>query len=490
MMKKIISIFCALALISTILAGCGNPASIPFIDESDFATPPAIGGGEPGGENTPAPPADSDTGAAEEDWWEIFNLSSNLPDDIEPDLTQTGELILYLPEWPEPWIYRPLVEMYNTKYPNVEFTVEGFGGDYTAFNTSLYTELMAGTGPDILFPGDMFRSDIQKVVSAGVFMDLNELIESDDGFDLDGFIKPVIESGVFNGKRYFMPYSYRINGLIYVPRIMDEIGFDTSKINDPISFIEEIVRTLPKAQEMKRFEYAYNSWSLLSDLLNSSGIRIVDIESKEILPDEEYFEKFIKAYKPFFPFDIEYYDHISETAAEKMSRGVTLFNTFHKSLTFVMAAGLQKKISGVQIQAMQSIRGENLITEARTIAIREGSPNVQNAWNFVKFLLSDENQGREHFLDIPVREKYILLKILRDYEWSQEYGGDQIAPLSKEEIDIFISMAINVDTNKNYNNWFYLRFIRSHLESYFKDEINYEEAVSRIKSDLRFYLSE
>jgi len=489
-MKKLLCFLCITTLLLSILAGCGNPVSIPSVDESDFATPPAVGGGEPGEKNTPTPPADSDNGAAEEDWWEIYNLSSLLPDDIEPDLTQTGELVLYLPTWPEPWYYKPFVEMYNIKYPNVEFKVEGFGGDYTAFSTSLSTELMAGTGPDILFPGIMYHSDIQKLAASGVFMDLNEFIASDDSFDIDEFIKPVMDSGILNGKRYLMPYGYYISGLVYYPRKLDEIGFDTSKISDPISFIEEIVRTLPKAQEMKRFEYVYNSWSLLSDLLDSSGIKIVDIETKEILPDEEYFERFIKAYKPFFPFDSTYYDHITDTAAEKIAGGVTLFTPFRTLLDFIYVAGLQKKNSNYQIRAVQSINKENLITLALTVAIREGSPNKQNAWNFVKFLLSEENQGRYSFYDIPVREKYILPKVLAYHEQRLEAVHSQIAPLSNEEIDAFLQIATNVATNKNHSSGFYLEFIRSHLEAYFKDEISYDEAVSRIKSDLRLYLSE
>jgi len=490
-MKRIICFLCITTLLLSILAGCSNPASVPSIDESDFAAPPAVGDGEPGVENTPAPPADSDTDMAEEDWWDIYDLASLLPDDIEPDLTQTGELVLYLPTWPEPWYYKPFVEMYNIKYPNVEFTVKGFGEDYTLFNTILSTELMAGTGPDILFPRTMSRSDLQKLAASGVFMDLNELIESDDNFDIDEFFKPVMDSGIINGKRYFMPYSYCINGLLYVPKILDDIGFDTSKINDPISFMEEIVRTLPKAQENENFKYVYNFYSLLSDIFLSSGIRIVDMETKEILPDEEYFERLIKAYKPVFPFDIEYYDD-RLTRTEKMRSGVTLFDFFQNPFNFVLGVGHQKKNSGFEIHAMQTISGENLIPETNNITIREGSPNLQNAWNFVKLILSEENQGRRFFYDIPVRENFILPKTIMFHEsdFARDPGPYQIAPLTKEEIDTFVSMATNIETSKNHNVRFYLRFIRSHLESYFKDEINYDEAVARIKSDLRFYLSE
>jgi len=489
-MKKLLCFLCITTLLLSILAGCGNSTSIPSVDESDFATPPVIGGGEPGVENTPAPPADNDTDTAEEDWWEIYNLASLIPDNIEPDLTQTGELVLYLPTWPEPWVYQPFVEIYKRVYPNVEFTVEGVGGDYAAFSTILSTELMAGTGPDILFPANMMYSNLQKLAVSGVFMDLNEFIESDDSFDIDEFIKSVMDCGVLNGKRYLMPYGYNIRGLIYYPRILDEIGFDTSKISDPISFIEEIIRTLPKAQERKRFEYVFNGGPILYSLLITSGIRIVDIETKEILPDEEYFERFIKAYKPFFPFDTLYYDGYEHTAAEKIAGGITLFTTFDSLRHFIAVAGLQKKNSNFQIHEMQSINGEHLIYSTSTVAIREGSPNKQNAWNFIKVMLSEENQGRDFFFDIPVREKYFLPQILSSHERRLGPGYMQIAPLSNEEIDTFLPMVTNVATNKNYSPRFYYFFIRSHLEAYFKDEISYDEAVSRIKSDLRLYLSE
>jgi len=473
------------------LAGCDTTRTIPSDSVSDFDVDniQPINDGDTDDENispvsNPDPEAQEDE---EPDWWDIYDLSSNIPDDIEPDLTQTGELVLYLPQWPEPWYYRPFVELYNRVYPNVEVTVKGFGNDYTAFETSLSTELMAGTGPDILYTSIISNLDIQKLAASRVFMDLNEFIESDDSFDIDDYIKPVMDSGIINGKRYLMPYSYRITALGYVPRKLDEIGFDTTKISDPISFIEEIGRTMPKAQENEKFKYIYNGDWLLHDLLKYSGIRIVDIETKEILPDEEYFERLIKAFKLVFPNYNWHYNDWPESVAEEMQAGVTLFNYYYDPLNFVLTVGNQKKYGDYQVQTIQSINGENLISHLRSLAIREGSPNKQNAWNFVKLMLSAENQGRDLFFGIPVRSEYILPRTMKIHE---DYVGRVIAPISNKEIETFLSMAINVDTSKNYNTWFYAQFIRSHLESYFNDEISYEDAVAMIKNDLRLYISE
>jgi len=473
------------------LAGCGTSRTVPSDSVSDFDTGynQPVNDEDTDEENTsPTNNLDPDPEEDEEpDWWDIYDLSSNIPDVLEPDLSQTGELIIYLPQWPEPWYYRPFVELYNRVYPNVVVTVKGFGNDYTAFNTTLSTELMARTGPDILFPNIMDESDIQKLAASGVFIDLNEFIESDGNFYIDDYIKPVMNSGLLNGKRYFIPYSYRTHGLIYVPRKLDEIGFDTSKISDPISFIEEISRTLPKAKENEKFKYVYNGNWLLYELLNFSGIRIVDMETKEILPDEEYFERLIKAFKLAFPHYNWHYDDWPESVAEKMQSGVILFTSFYDPLNFVLTVGNQKKYSDYQIQTMQSIKGENLINYIYSVAIREGSPNKQNAWNFIKLMLSEENQGRDLFFYTPVRSEYILPKVIMHHE---NYVGRDIAPLSNKEIDTFLSIATNVETSKNYNTWFYVQFIRSHLESYFNDEISYEDAVAMIKNDLKLYLSE
>ena len=494
-MKKLLSVLITLALILTIIAGCSNSTPEPSVDESDFdigSTPPLTTDVP----DTESPPivsgGGSETEERELEWWEIDVV--RVPDDLVPDPSQTGELNLFFVYNPDTFVYTPVINRYRVIYPNVNLIVESTNGNFDAYSTRLSTELMAGTGPDVISPSQIAGADVVKMADAGVFMDLNKLIESDDSFNLDDYVGAVMDGGVLNGKRYIMPHNFLINSLLYVPSRLESIGFDMSQMNDPILFMDEIVRTLPKAQETHGFRYMYNG-NLLVLLFRTSGIKIIDEETKTVLPDEEHFERFIKAYKPYYRFDMySGQREWNDTSGGLINSKLIMFDQITTILDFVWHAGTLKRFSGeIQMHTMPDINGENQVYLVDSIAIREGTPNEQNAWNFVKLLLSEENQSRAHFSQIPVHKNVIFPQIIFAYNDGSIPGLDFLgykSQLSTEEIEVFYEMVTGVTARHYYNDWFYLPLIWDYLMSYFEDETSYEDMVARIKNDLRLYLSE
>jgi ABC-type glycerol-3-phosphate transport system substrate-binding protein len=103
---------------------------------------------------------------------------------------------------------------YNNKSEKVKIKPRIF--EYTGNDTFdelsrvLTTEIMAGAGPDIVcFKPEREFSSVNKIIASGAFADLNKLIAEDSEFDIDDYNK-IINVGVYNGKRYFIPYDYNM----------------------------------------------------------------------------------------------------------------------------------------------------------------------------------------------------------------------------------------------------------------------------------------
>ena len=170
-----------------------------------------------------------------------------------------------------------------------------------------------------------------------------------------------------------------------------------------------------------------------------------------------------------------------------------MFDQITTILDFVWMAGALKRYGEFQMHTMPNINGENPVYFTQSVAVREGTPNDRNAWNFIKLLLSEENQGRDHFQFIPVHKNAIFPRIIDAYGDGSIPGLDFLgykSELAAEEIDMFYEMVTGVTARHYYNDWFYWRFMYDYIISYFEDEISYEDMVVKLKNDLILYLSE
>jgi multiple sugar transport system substrate-binding protein len=463
-MKKLQSILCALTLVLTMLIGCD--------DTSSPVPTPSGDGSVSGAEPSPDVPE-----------WAPPPIYYGT---LEIDPTQTGELNIFSPFNGWSLDLSPVIDLYRTIYPNVDLIVRDTP-NMLAYGTLLSAELMAGTGPDILFPRYMGRADLYKLADAGAFLDLNDLIEQDDSFNLDDYIKPVMDGGIYRGKRYLMPYSYTVSSFISIPSKLDEIGFDMSTSSNSVSFLNEVVRALPKAQENPSFNVMFNA-NLLVSLILTFGVDFVDNETNKVFPDEELFENLMKAYKPYSSYDTLSFVDDDNRAAAYLHNGAIAFNLVNDIRDFIVKAGIVKKTSDYQINIIPDINGLAHTFPTMTVAIQSGSPNQQNAWNFIKLMLSQENQSRSLFQGIPVHRDSI--STLADRIYDDFSGTGHIANLTKEEIDAFLSLITNVGASASYLSFHYWYIVDSDMYAFFNDEISYDDFIFRAKNDLNLYLSE
>ena len=107
-----------------------------------------------------------------------------------------------------------LIYQYNEKCKNVQNRINIVEFDNIEKMTSqLTTELMAGKGPDIITSGELslLSSSTEKLIKQGVFANIDDIIsnsEDKDKLKLSDYNSNILDAGVYDEKRYFIPVTF------------------------------------------------------------------------------------------------------------------------------------------------------------------------------------------------------------------------------------------------------------------------------------------
>ncbi|MDE6983798.1 MAG: extracellular solute-binding protein, partial [Lachnospiraceae bacterium] len=141
------------------------------------------------------------------------------------------------------------VREFQRRYPDIPVVYEGRkviedAQEFYGYNQQLSAELMSGAGADVFFIQDYW--DIDKLAAAGAFADLGGLYDSSAVFQDADFRDEIMDAGLFDGKRYFLPMEYRIPMMVSTQEALDEAGFDIGKCTDFDRFMAESNRYMER----------------------------------------------------------------------------------------------------------------------------------------------------------------------------------------------------------------------------------------------------
>lgn len=127
-----------------------------------------------------------------------------------------------------------MIERYNrwcTSHSTDDMKIELIEFEnYRTMSERLNIEVMTGGGPDLF--SNYMDLPFEKMIQSGAFYDLNELIENDpseDKLNLSLYNQAVMDAGVYDGKRYFIPAFYRVNTLICERKVLEKYNLPTEQ---------------------------------------------------------------------------------------------------------------------------------------------------------------------------------------------------------------------------------------------------------------------
>ena len=346
---------------------------------------------------------------------------------------------------------------------------------YEQYKSRLTTDLLTGEGPDIIFVDSQTFPSIRKVMASGVFCDLNELIEKDKEFNLSDYNKTIMDSGVYKGNRYLIPWYYELPVLITTKSTTKVNGISINKLNSWDGFMEEI-RKFTSLDE-KGAKYFLAGDFKLSDIVESCGDLFIDYDKKKTNFGSGEFIQLLEMYKEIH--NVQCPEDISKNQKTWLGFGMAedYFPIFRASKSYsnpfrfwiVNSEALYLYKEGLSIYPFPSFRQDGRLNAVPTcfLAINSKCGNKQAAFDLIKYALSEKEQsmweyddGTFHLtrglpvnnsaLDItlqlfypPLRKLYGILGIhSMDYTYTIPDNS-----ISREQAGIIKNMADNVGSS-------------------------------------------
>lgn len=123
------------------------------------------------------------------------------------------------------------------------------------------TEIMAGEGPDIFSLSQ--KLPFEKMAANSTLLDVDELINTYySEINFDDYNTKVMESGVINGKRYFVPLAYSIDAFISTEETLGKYNlvstdFSYEALNDALSQSGESYSLFGSTEDNLNFFYSF-----------------------------------------------------------------------------------------------------------------------------------------------------------------------------------------------------------------------------------------
>ena len=385
-----------------------------------------------------------------------------------------------------------LIDKYNDSNKSDKINmVEIQDGD--TLNSKLSAELMAGKGPDIVLYDSSYNgvSNMEKMMALDVFADYNELIKndsSDSSIDLKNYNEVVMDSGINNGKRYFMPISYIPNFLITTTKLSDEYSIDSSKSITYEKSPKVLSKYLNKAKKSENMSGFFNVNEELYALIDSN----IDFFNKtNTLQSDKFLNNLNALSELILPADKN--NSLGTDPLELVLKGNTMFASLYQ-ITGSEPNGMGYIYYYFKSNSQTPLIMNNLSDSEDTSSafidkgflINNNSDKKESAFKFVKYMLSEDVQCNSE-VGLPVNkaaQKKLIEEIDLDI-YNMEKDSDY---------NNFISNYSNALDGINKcgfrNDYFNNSIINDVVSKYVSGDITEKQFIKEIQGKTQLYLNE
>ena len=422
-----------------------------------------------------------------------------LPIEVPPPVEQTNtELNIWYTDYGMTTKYLDAaVTQYNLQHPDNPVTAEKFFADNSAEShdeatQQMLTEVMAGEGPDLIF-FDGSGMDIEKMVRRGVFADMEPYFEADN-FDWSGYNQAVMDAGVWDGHRLVIPLQYNFPMLYTSQTALDETGFNIENcdtFNGLLDEIEAMQADPSQTREVFRAKYTFY------DFAHYAGIPYVDYDRQKADLSFSELERGAEIFNNLDGLELGFLDDGINGAAD-IRDGKALWNCpFPPVDGFYTGPEVINTFDDMVMMPIRDVDGGIQAEVTWAVAVRNNSPNLQNAYEFIKYLLSEEYHTetlsyRWQFYSVldsaneAYFQNFVYNRATPFVPPKNSYGLDTV-DVRQEDHDELMNYTRQI-TGAYYNCT--ETIILRNMRDYISGEISYEEAVQEVERHMELYLSE
>lgn len=368
--------------------------------------------------------------------------------------------------------------------------------DYEATQTNLDNAIMSEDGPDII---SVNQTNYNNYATKGILADLYPLMDADSSVSKDDYIANVLGAFEIDGSLYAMPIDFSVSSVLgKSSQVGSEPGWE-------IADVVALMDTLP--EDVQVFEYGTKS-SILSWCYQYGMNKYVNWETGECNFDSPEFIEALE-FANRFP-DEASYEEEGDSFPARIQNGKLLLITenfseitslqmyhlmFGDDVTFIGFPGAEGNGSAVNFGSM-------------TLGISEKSANQDGAWQFIKYLTTEEYQTKNIDWYMPINKK-ALDAMLTEAATPEMYDTDgdgveeeqpkttwgyddfeaTIYAATEDEINMYKNMILGAqalfNNDENINN-----IIMEESAAYFSGQKSVEDVAGIIQSRVEIYVNE
>jgi len=316
-----------------------------------------------------------------------LGVSTPRPDDYVPE----RQIINLAIATSNTYMILPAVTEFNKKNNDYIINVETYIVDqYIPDLTRLNTAIVSNNTPDIIYTGVGFP--MRNYISKGLFADIYQFIDNDPDLSRSDFLESVLVSGESNGKLYLLTTQFMIHTLYGKKSNIGDI--DTWTYDE----YKAIENSLPEGTIMSP---VLDKWSMFSAFANIDANKFIDYDKGTCNFDSP---EFIDAMKSVASFDDtaimnamendEYQEYYYSLYGKYKANEVYLGYPSLQGIQYFITQMLKFDNEPLSFPGYPTLYGDGgALLNNYSIAITEPSKVKDGAWEFIKYLLSDEIQA-------------------------------------------------------------------------------------------------
>lgn len=406
------------------------------------------------------------------------------------------------------WSLRQRVVDFNKSNEDYRIVVK----DYSTYNTfddyqlgtkQLNNDIISGNMPDILIVDSGMTMD--SYINKGLIADVDELIAKDEELSKNEYLQNIWDAYRVNGKMYYVVPSFYISTMVGKKSIF---GDRTSITMEELQAIKD---TVPEATTL--FSDLVLRDSFLYIMMNYCGNDYVDVSTGKCNFDTDNFVAML-TYAGELPEEYsedywgdDYWSNYESQFRENRTLLDSVVISSIRDLNGVINGAFGEDITFVGFPT-DSGKGSIIRPGEMTYALSAKSKNLDAAWSFVRYYLTQEYQDtvQDQEYNLPVlrssfedsvkaamEKPYYLDKDGNKVEYDDTYyiNGEEIIlpPLTQEQVDQIVSFVESVDKLTYYNEAV-TNIIDEEAGAYFSGQKSAKDVAGIIQSRVQIYVNE
>lgn len=371
--------------------------------------------------------------------------------------------------------------------------------EYTGAVTQLNNDIISGKMPDILIGMDS-SLPIENYISKGLIADIGKLIEQDEELSKVEFLQNVFDAYSVNGKLYYVVPQFMVNTMVAKDSLTN--GRDSWNMNDMQQVLAGMGENAMAIGETTRGDFMYM-------VMSYCGNQFVNLSTGKCSFNTDDFIRMMEFAKTL-PEKINYDDRDDSYWENYWENYQSQYRENRTLLMPCYISGFEYFVENIKgyfgddfafVGFPADNGGGSYIDCNISYVLSAKSPNLDGAWNFVKYYLGEEYQKD---LRMPVRKDLFMERARKMTErpyWEDENGNKEyydyttwingemivLEPFTEEQMNQVLELIESVD-NRYYYDREIMKIMEEEIDAFFTGQKSAAEVADIIQRRAQIYV--